>query len=77
MVVATYLQVEYLTTIFISLDEAAILGGTSQFKIVIFVILPLVYLGLVATATYRFLVAWPEYIQALTLITDDSVKNYY
>ena len=77
MVVATYLQVEYLTTIFISLDEAAILGGASRFKIVIFVILPLVYLGLVATATYRFLVAWPEYILALTLITDDSVKNYY
>lgn len=70
-----YLLVGYLTTIPISLDEAAILDGASRFKIVIFVILPLVYPGLVATATYGFLVAWSEYILALTLLTDDSVKT--
>ena len=61
-----------MTTIPISLDEATILDGASRFKIVIFVILPLVYPGLVATATYGFLVAWSEYILALTLLTDDS-----
>ena len=64
-----------MTTIPISLSEAAILDGASRFKIVIFVILPLVYPGLVATATYGFLVAWSEYILALTLLTDDSVKT--
>ena len=70
-----YLLVGYLTTIPISLDEAAILDGASRFKIVIFVILPLVYPGLVATATYGFLVPWSEYILARTLLTDDSVKT--
>ena len=64
-----------MTTIPISLDEAAILDGASRFKIVMFVILLLVYPGLVATATYGFLVAWSEYILALTLLTDDSVKT--
>ncbi len=42
---------------------------------VIFAILPLTYSGLVATATYGFLVAWSEYILALTLLTDDSIKT--
>ena len=36
----------------------------------------LVYPGLVATATYGFLVAWSEYILALTLLTDDSIKTF-
>ena len=61
--------------IFISLAAVVILGNTFRFKIVIFAILPLTYSGLVATATYGFLVAWSEYILALTLLTDDNVKT--
>ena len=61
--------------IFISLAAVVILGNTFRFKIVIFAILPLTYSGLVATATYRFLVAWSEYILALNLLTDVFVKT--
>jgi ABC-type maltose transport system permease subunit len=46
-----YLLVGYLTTISISLAKSAILDSTSRFKIAIFVILPLVYSGFVATTT--------------------------
>ena len=60
---------------FCSLAEAAILDSASWFKIIIFVMLLLVYPGLVATTTYGFLVAWSEYILALTLLTDDSIKT--
>jgi ABC-type glycerol-3-phosphate transport system permease component len=39
------------------------------------IIVPVTWPGLVATATYGFLQCWSEYLLALTLLTDESVKT--
>lgn len=70
-----YLLVGYLTTIPKSLDEAAIVDGASRFTVVTKIILPVIWPGMVAAATFGFLQCWSEYLLALALITDDSLKT--
>ena len=70
-----YLLVGYLTTIPKSLDEAALVDGASRFVIVTQIILPIMWPGMVAAATFGFLQSWSEYLLALALITQDSMKT--
>ncbi|SMR83934.1 multiple sugar transport system permease protein [Aliiroseovarius halocynthiae] len=70
-----YLLVGYLTTIPKSLDEAAIVDGASRLTVVTKIILPIMWPGMVAAATFGFLQSWSEYLLALALITDDSMKT--
>jgi ABC-type glycerol-3-phosphate transport system permease component len=70
-----YLLVGYLTTIPKSLDEAAIVDGASRFQVVRLVILPIIWPGIVAAATFGFLQSWSEYLLALALITKDGLKT--
>ena len=70
-----YLMVGYLTTIPKSLDEAAIVDGASRFTVVRLIIIPIMWPGLVAAATFAFLQSWSEYLMALALITDDDLKT--
>ncbi|MES0885217.1 carbohydrate ABC transporter permease [Roseibium sp. SCP14] len=70
-----YLMVGYLTTIPKSLDEAAIVDGASRFTVVIYIILPIMWPGIVAAGTFGFLQSWSEYLLALALITDNDAKT--
>ncbi|WP_068310305.1 carbohydrate ABC transporter permease [Polycladidibacter hongkongensis] len=70
-----YLLIGYLTTIPKSLDEAAIVDGASRFTVVTQIILPIIWPGMVAAATFGFLQSWSEYLLVLALITDDSLKT--
>lgn len=70
-----YLLVGYLTTVPRSLDEAAIVDGASRFTVIRLIILPVIWPGMVAAATFGFLQCWSEYLLALALITDDSMKT--
>lgn len=70
-----YLLVGYLTTIPKSLDEAAIVDGASRVQVIFLVILPIMWPGLVAAATFGFLQSWSEYLLALALITNDGLKT--
>ncbi len=70
-----YLLGGYHTTIPTSLDEAAIVDGASRFTVVTKIILPIMWPGMVAAATFGFLQSWSEYLLALALITDDSMKT--
>ncbi len=72
---SVYLLLGYLATVPRSLDEAAIMDGASRNDIVWRIIVPVTWPGLVATATYGFLQCWSEYLLALTLLTDASVKT--
>lgn len=72
---SVYLLLGYLATVPRSLDEAAIMDGASRNDIVWRIIVPVTWPGLVATATYGFLQCWSEYLLALTLLTDESVKT--
>lgn len=70
-----YLLVGYLRAIPRSLDEAAIIDGASHLQIVWKIVLPIMLPGIVATATYAFLLCWSEYLFALALLTQDEVKT--
>lgn len=70
-----YLLVGYMATIPRSLDEAAIVDGASRLAVVRLIILPIIWPGMVAAATFSFLQCWSEYLLALALITKDSMKT--
>ena len=70
-----YLLAGYLTTVPKSLDEAAIVDGANRLQVIWFVVLPIMWPGLVAAATFGFLQSWSEYLLALALITDGDLKT--
>jgi ABC-type glycerol-3-phosphate transport system permease component len=72
---STYLLVGYLESVPRSLDEAAIIDGCSQFQVIWRIIFPIMLPGIVATATYAFLLCWSEYLFALAFLTDTSKKT--
>ena len=70
-----YLLVGYLEAVPRSLDEAAILDGCSQFQVIWRIVFPLMLPGVVATATYAFLLCWSEYLFALAFLTQTDLKT--
>ena len=59
----------------IELEEAAYLDGASWWRMFRSVLLPLVAPGLVATSVFSFIVAWNEFIFALTML-GGAEENY-
>ena len=72
---SVYLLVGYLETVPRELDEAAVMDGCSQFRIVWTIIFPVMLPGIVATATYAFLLMWTEFLFALAFLTRTSLKT--
>jgi N,N'-diacetylchitobiose transport system permease protein len=58
----------------VELEEAAYLDGASWGRMFRSVMLPLVAPGLVATSIFSFIVAWNEFIFAMTLLGGASDK---
>jgi N,N'-diacetylchitobiose transport system permease protein len=58
----------------VELEEAAYLDGASWGRMFRSVLLPLVAPGLVATSVFSFIVAWNEFVFALTFMSDEA--NY-
>ncbi len=56
----------------VEIEEAAYVDGASWLRMFRSVLLPLVAPGLVATSVFSFIVAWNEFIFALTFMNDDS-----
>ncbi|KFF59764.1 sugar ABC transporter permease [Cryobacterium sp. MLB-32] len=59
----------------VELEEAAYLDGASWWRMFRSVLLPLVAPGLVATSVFSFIVAWNEFIFAMTLL-GGATENY-
>lgn len=70
-----YMLVGYLQGVPRSLDEAALIDGASYWQILWKVIFPVILPGVVATATYSFLVCWGEYLFALAFLSDEGLKT--
>lgn len=51
------------------------MDGASRLQVIFLVILPVMWPGLVAAATFGFLQSWSEYLLALALITDNDLKT--
>lgn len=55
------------------LEESAVMDGCNRMHILIRIMLPLIVPGIVATATWSFIIAWDEYLFAYTLIDNESL----
>jgi ABC-type glycerol-3-phosphate transport system permease component len=72
---SVYLMVGYLQSVPRDLDEAAFMDGCSRLQVIWHVVLPLMVPGIVATATYSFLLMWTEYLFALAFLTKTAMKT--
>ena len=70
-----YLLAGYLRAIPRSLDEAAVIDGATRLQIIWRIVFPIMLPGIVATATYAFLLCWSEYLFALALLTEEEMKT--
>ena len=61
---SVYLLVGYLEGVPRELDEAAIIDGCSRFEVIWRIVFPIMRPGVVATATYAFLLCWTEKIRS-------------
>lgn len=55
------------------LEESAIIDGCGVMQILIKILLPLLKPGIVATATWSFIIAWDEYLYAYTLVESNRL----
>lgn len=55
------------------LEQAARIDGASRFKAFLLIVMPLSSPGIIATAIYAFIVAWNEYVYALTFLNDKDM----
>lgn len=55
------------------LEESAIIDGCSRFNALLKIIVPLSTPGIMATATWSYIIAWDEYLFAHTLISSEKL----
>lgn len=72
---AILLMIGYLNTLPKDLDEAVLVDGGSSWTALWLVIVPLAVPGIVATAVYTFLLAWNEFLFALTLTKSMDMRT--
>jgi ABC-type glycerol-3-phosphate transport system permease component len=72
---SVYLLLGYLDSVPRSLDEAALIDGCTTVGAIFRVVLPVAWPGVATTAIYAFIVAWEEFLLALTLMTDRQLKT--
>jgi len=71
---ATLMMISYFNTIPADMEEAAMVDGCSRLGAMVRVTVPMALPGMVATAVYSFLLAWKEYLFAVTLIQDPDKR---
>jgi multiple sugar transport system permease protein len=54
----------------VQLEQAARIDGATRFQAFLLVVMPLSSPGIIATAIYSFIIAWNEYVYALTFLND-------
>jgi ABC-type glycerol-3-phosphate transport system permease component len=72
---SVYLLVGYLESVPRSLDEMAIIDGCPPFQVIWRIVFPIMLPGVVATATYAFILCWSEYLFALAFLTRTDMKT--
>jgi ABC-type glycerol-3-phosphate transport system permease component len=72
---SVYMLTGYLATVPRELDEATLIDGASRYQIVWRIIIPVIAPGIVATATYAFMLCWSEYLFALAFLTRPTVQT--
>lgn len=55
------------------MEEAAAIDGCSVLKTLFLILIPMLKPGIVATATWSFIIAWDEYLYAYTLVENNKL----
>jgi multiple sugar transport system permease protein len=71
---ATLMLLSYFNTIPPDLEEAAMVDGCTRLQALVRIVLPIVRPGLVATGVYGFLLAWNEFLFAVTLTRSPDMR---
>jgi multiple sugar transport system permease protein len=71
----TWMMKGFFDSIPVELEEAAIVDGCSRAGAMFRIALPLAAPGVAATAMFGFLLAWNEYLFALTLTTSENMRT--
>jgi multiple sugar transport system permease protein len=69
--VSVYMLRNYLSTIPVSLEEAAAVDGYTRLQTIRKIILPLAAPSVMATGLYVFMIAWNEFLFALLFLVED------
>jgi multiple sugar transport system permease protein len=72
--VSIYMLRNYLSTIPVSLEEAAAVDGYSRLQTMRKIVLPLAAPAVMANALYVFMIAWNEFLFALLFLVEDRSK---
>jgi multiple sugar transport system permease protein len=72
---AIIMMTAYFNTLSKELDEAAKIDGANPLKILTRVILPISVPAMVSVGTYTFMIAWNEYLFALTLTRTTDMRT--
>jgi multiple sugar transport system permease protein len=72
--VSIYMLRNYLSTIPVSLEEAAAVDGYSRLQTIRKIVLPLAAPAVMANALYVFMIAWNEFLFALLFLVEDRAK---
>lgn len=73
--IATWMLKGYMDDIPRDLDEGATIDGASPLQVLLQIILPLMAPATVAVAAFAFLLAWGEYLFALSLMTSSDSRT--
>lgn len=65
----------FISSIPVTLEEAAWVDGCSRFRALRTIVLPVIRPGLVTAGIYSFIAGWNEFIVALTLISSENKKT--
>lgn len=72
---AVYMLHGYISTVPVSLDEAARIDGAGPLVVLFRIVVPLTWPGIVTVAIYSFTRNWEEFLLASALITSDANKT--
>jgi multiple sugar transport system permease protein len=72
---AIIMMTGYFNTLPRELDEAARVDGASSFGALWRILLPIAVPGMVSVGMYTFMIAWNEYLFALTLTRTDDMRT--
>jgi multiple sugar transport system permease protein len=67
--VSIHMLRSYISTMPVSIEEAAMMDGASRFRILRQIIIPLAMPTIMSTALYVFMIAWNEFLFALLFLT--------
>jgi multiple sugar transport system permease protein len=69
-----WMMTAYFSTVPQEIEEAAVLDGAGRFRILVDHFLPIAAPGIVTAMTFSFVMAWNEFLLALTFLSDAKLR---